>query len=89
MNTKSKLFVCASCEWIFKKVDPEYNGCPKCNFAYYGAHFVYGNKAYRYFATQKPWKDRKIADYAYELEKEVKSSTDYVGNYKDIFNFLM
>lgn len=65
----AKLRVCASCEWIFNTGV----GCPKCQFGSYGAHSVYGNNAYRYAKTQKPWFDRKMADYAFKLLQEIKN----------------
>lgn len=71
---RAKLFVCASCEWIFKHNE---NGCPKCGFGYYSAHYAYGDKAYRYFRTQKPWKDKKLLDYEVKLNKEILQSSEY------------
>jgi len=68
----AKLRVCASCEWIFKeKRDPETGGCPRCGFAHYGARHVYGDKAYTYAKTQRPWFNRKIADYSADLLQEI------------------
>lgn len=59
-----------SCEWIFEgQVE-----CPKCNWPSYGARFVYGNKAYRYKLTQKPWKDKRMFEYSQKLEGEIKQS---------------
>ena len=66
----AKLRVCASCEWIFVRIRED-EGCPKCGFAHYGARFVYGNRAYRYLRTQKPWFTRKMNEYACELHKEI------------------
>lgn len=66
----AKLRVCASCEWIFNNGI----GCPKCQFGSYGAHRVYGKKAYHYAKTQKPWFDRKIGDYSFKLLQEIKES---------------
>ena len=66
----AKLRVCASCEWVFVKPD-DFEGCPKCGFGHYGARYVYGNKAYRYLKTQKPWFDRNMNRYALELRKEI------------------
>ncbi|EDK7779783.1 hypothetical protein CKS97_19955 [Salmonella enterica subsp. enterica serovar Java] len=66
----AKLRVCASCEWIFNNGV----GCPKCQFGSYGAHSVYGKKAYHYAKTQKPWFDRKIGDYSFKLLQEIKES---------------
>jgi hypothetical protein len=63
------LRVCASCEWIFRRT--EYEECPKCGFAHYGARFVYGDKAYRYLVTQKPWFDKKMEVYASGLRQEI------------------
>jgi predicted RNA-binding Zn-ribbon protein involved in translation (DUF1610 family) len=72
INT-AKLFVCASCEWIFKKPSESVPfGCPKCSFAYYSAHYVYGKQAYRYAKTQGPWLRKKMFAYEMELEKEIK-----------------
>jgi len=71
---RAKLFVCASCEWIFKT---SRNGCPKCGFAYYGAHFCYGNKAYRYFKTQQPWKDKRLFELEVKLNKEIRETSEY------------
>lgn len=71
-NTKrAKLFVCASCEWIFKTPDEDSGGCPKCHWAYYGAHYVYGNSAYRYYKSQEPWKRRKLANFEVKLNIEI------------------
>ena len=72
---RCKLFVCASCEWIFREVG-FFKGCPKCGFAYYGAHRVYGNNAYRYAKTQQPWLDRKVTDYRLSLYREIKKSQE-------------
>lgn len=69
---KAKLRVCASCEWIFN----DGVGCPKCQFGSYGAHYVYGKKAYRYALTQQPWYDRKMAEYSCKLISEVKNDRD-------------
>lgn len=66
----AKLRVCASCEWIFNTGV----GCPKCQFGSYGAHYVYGKKAYTYAKTQKPWFDRKMGDYGFKLLQEIKDS---------------
>lgn len=75
----AKLFVCASCEWIFK-VKSKDGGCPMCEFGYYSAHYVYGKKAYTYHRTQKPWKDRLLSNYSYELDTKIAQCNDY--NYK-------
>lgn len=48
--------------------------CPKCGFAHYGAHYVYGSKCYSYAKTQKPWIDKKMTAYLIELEKDVRRS---------------
>lgn len=84
----AKLRVCASCEWIYKINNIEDDrGCPKCGFATYGARFVYGDKAYRYAKTQKPWLDRKLSDYETKLRQEIREndiydprSDNYVGH---------
>lgn len=69
---KAKLRVCASCEWIFTGGV----GCPKCQFGSYGAHYVYGDAAYRYAKSQKPWFDRKVADYSVKLLQEINNDTN-------------
>lgn len=61
------LRTCASCEWIFRKGVT----CPKCGFGSYGAHYVYGSKAYRYEKTQKPWYDRAMTAYSWKLRKQI------------------
>lgn len=73
MNQKTaKLRVCARCEWVFKhKKHPETGGCPLCGFAHYGARWVYGDEAYKYYITQEPFLKRKVDDYSYTLLKEV------------------
>ena len=73
---RANLRVCMSCEWIYLKEDSrneegEDCGCPKCNWPSYGARFVYGDKAYRYAITQKPWFDKKMADLACKLHSEI------------------
>lgn len=67
MRKLAELRVCASCEWVFKGGVE----CPKCQFGSYGAHRVYGNQAYKYFKTQQPWRDKKLARYSSELDKEI------------------
>ena len=75
-NFKSaKLMVCASCEWIFKGND----GCPKCGFAYYTAHYVYGDKAYRYAKTQQPWMDKKMFAYQMKRLAEIEQSQEEIN----------
>jgi len=68
------LRVCASCEWIFKVTEHEM--CPKCGFGSYGARYVYGDKAYRYAKTQKPWKDKKLRRYKIELDEQITNSVE-------------
>lgn len=53
--------------WIFHIHDSD--SCPKCNFGHYGAHYVYGNKAYTYAKTQKPWLDEQIFKLQCEIRK--------------------
>lgn len=72
MSKKASLRVCASCEWIFiRTADTDNCGCPKCQFGDYGARAVYGDKAYSYAKTQKPWFDKKMAIYAEELNAQI------------------
>jgi len=68
---KAKLRVCASCEWIFK-TDVE-TSCPQCGFGHYSAHYVYGNRAYRYAITQEPWKQKRMMKYEDQLDDYIKS----------------
>jgi len=65
---KATLRVCMSCEWIYKGAT---KGCPKCGLPSYGARFVYGDKAYKYKKKQKPWFDKKMADYGSMLYEEI------------------
>jgi hypothetical protein len=74
VSKRAKLRVCASCEWIFKLDGPDYQGCPKCQFGHYSARHVYGDNAYRYAKTQKPWYDKKMANYAVKLSLEIKEA---------------
>ena len=67
MRKPAKLRVCASCEWIFN----DGVECPKCQFGSYGARFVYGEKCYSYFKTQKPWFDKNMSSYAGALFKQI------------------
>lgn len=62
-----------SCEWIYKG---DQTCCPKCGWPSYSAHYVYGNKAYRYKLTQKPWRDKKMATYSGELDKIIKMNQE-------------
>jgi hypothetical protein len=71
---KAKLRVCASCEWLF--FHKENLSCPKCDFASYGAHYVYGKKAYTYIRTQEPWKRKKMWSYESKLDDEIKEAFD-------------
>jgi ribosomal protein L32 len=69
---QATLRVCASCEWIFR----HHAACPKCGFAHYGARWVYGDAAYRYEHTQKPWREKKLTNYAVQLDKEIRESKE-------------
>lgn len=71
---RGSLRTCARCEWIFKVKHPEEEECPKCGFGHYGAHYVYGNRAYGYAKTQEPWKTRMQHDFANALEAIVNKS---------------
>ena len=82
---KAKLFVCASCKWIFHKdeiaQDGIYeDGCPKCGFGYYTAHWVYGNKAYKLAITQEEWLNQKLLNYEMKLQKEIKETNAFKEN---------
>lgn len=67
------LRACASCEWVFR-LAAEVGICPKCGFGHYGARYTYGRRAYEYALTQKPWREKKLAKYAAELEREIASA---------------
>ena len=67
------LRTCAHCEWIFK-MENNCPLCPKCGFSPYGARYAYGDKAYRYAKSQKPWKDRKMNDFEMKLDKEIEQN---------------
>lgn len=69
MKKLAILRVCASCEWVFRLPAPD--GCPKCQFGHYGARYVYGNRAYRYEKTQKPWYDKKMFNFSMGLWREI------------------
>ena len=72
MSKTANLRTCACCEWIFTmdKQHPTMGGCPQCGFGHYGARHVYGNKAYQYARTQRPWLDKKMAAHADKLQAE-------------------
>lgn len=70
MKNMAKLRACASCEWIFSGGVE----CPKCQFGSYGAHYVYGNRAYRYAKTQQPWRDKKVERFILDLRREIDAS---------------
>jgi len=73
----AELRTCASCEWVFRLLSStDGDGCPKCGFAHYGARYVYGDKCYQYAKTQKPWVDKKMCEYRYELQKQVGGSDE-------------
>lgn len=76
MSVKVKRLVilrtCARCEWIFKAENNDPT-CPKCQFWSYSARYVYGDRAYTYAKTQKPWKDRKLVDYEMKLNREIQA----------------
>jgi hypothetical protein len=61
---------CGRCQWIFASRE---DGCPKCDFASYSAHYVFGKRAYSYALTQKPWFDIKMGEYAAKLLSEVEA----------------
>ena len=65
------LRVCARCEWIWKVSETDIEICPLCGFGSYGAHYVYGKKAYDYAVSQEPWKQRKITNYTLLINREV------------------
>lgn len=72
MMKLAALRVCASCEWIFKMTHTV--ECPRCGFGTYGAHFVYGNNAYRYAKTQKPWFNKQMSKAAESLRLKAKEN---------------
>jgi hypothetical protein len=60
MSQLANLRVCASCEFIFRREDTDDDSCPECQFGHYGARRVYGDKAYGYERTQKPYLDKQL-----------------------------
>lgn len=70
MPKSNLLRVCASCEWLFKAKNYSAE-CPNCGFGSYAASDVYGRKAYRYVISQKPWIDRKLGEYEWQLRQVV------------------
>ena len=68
MSRVAELRVCASCEWIYKGKDC---ACPKCGFGSYGARYVYGDICYTWQHTQKPWYDKKMANFSCGLVQEI------------------
>lgn len=78
MTQKAALRVCASCEWIFSgERHAETGGCPKCGWAHYGAHFVFGRNAYRHAVSQKPWLRNRMAKRAEELHREIAATNEF------------
>jgi hypothetical protein len=71
MTQRAALRVCASCEWIYHR--NESGDCPQCKFGSYGARAVYGDKCYDYARTQKPWYERKMANYSVMLDAEIRA----------------
>lgn len=69
MSRWAALRCCASCEWIFTGGVE----CPKCKFGSYGARYVYGNNAYKFAKTQTPWRNKKLADFKVELDREIRT----------------
>lgn len=69
---KAEVRVCACCEWIFRGP----GNCPKCDFASYGARWVYGPVCYDYEKSQTPWKRRKMETYERRLLDEIRSEND-------------
>lgn len=67
MSKHAKLRCCARCQWIYTG-DTD---CPKCDFASYGARYVFGDACYRYALTQKPWLEQKVSTFIVELYKEI------------------
>jgi len=74
---KPKLRCCASCQWIFR------NGveCPKCGFGSYGARYVFGDAAYRYEISQKPWFEAKLASYSSSLYAQIRENQRILPSY--------
>jgi hypothetical protein len=68
----AKLRCCMSCEWIFNHTK-ERDGvdCPKCQMPSYSAHYVYGDKCYRFQYSQIPWMNKKLDRYRVELQLEI------------------
>ena len=76
MSTQKQadLRCCASCEWIFKRSEEGGVGCPQCQFGSYGARWVHGNKAYRYYHTQERWHTRKMDTESWRLAQIIRKA---------------
>lgn len=74
MKKLANLRVCARCEWIFKL--SEFQACPKCGFAHYGAFYVYGAKCYKFAKTQEPWFESQLLKCKRKLWQEMSAPID-------------
>ncbi len=73
MSKKASLRCCGSCMWIYKGAD---RTCPQCQWASYGARYVFGDKAYRYAKTQRPWFEWQMAQRRQQLWQIIGESND-------------
>lgn len=65
VNLKNKHFpirTCASCEYTYWGGWKAKKSCPKCDFAHYGALFVYENIFCVFFQLITKWKYRRKKD---------------------------
>lgn len=71
---RTVLFVCASCEWVYRSPEGP-TVCPVCQFpGCYGARRTYGENAANYETNQKPWKEKKLSNFSIELDRFIRDN---------------
>lgn len=70
MSNMPSLWTCGKCRWVSKQFL-----CPKCQAPpSRSARDAYGDSAYRYAKTQRPWFDHAMAELATRLKREIELS---------------
>ena len=82
MAIKKDLMVCASCEYIFSQKEFDSVECPVCSFGSYYAVDVYGKAAYRYKKSQKPFRDKKVAQAVCSANIEVNADIERAESFR-------
>lgn len=77
---RADLRVCASCKFIFSRKEAGMPKCPMCDFTTYGARYTYGDKAYRYKITQKPFFENLIS---FNTSKAIAEGNALITRYKN------